>query len=795
MRNLKKSLALVLAVLMVFGLCTIGAGAAFKDSADIQYTTAVDVMAGMGILEGVGDDVFNASGNLTRAAAAKIVAYVGLGKAIAEKLPATEVFNDVKTSHWAAKYIAYLSTKGIINGYGNGNFGPEDSVTMLQFAKMLLGTAGYGKEGEYTGANWEITTMIHAEENGIFKNLKSTDLDRVITREEAALFAFNTMTNVNIQTYSATNGYADKKVNNATVTLGAEKYNYEAVSGVVTENQATGNKYTVIGGTKNLNIITDKDLIGHYVTAYYNNTLVAGTYYNVYSYEDVGTVKTYAAKDATNGLAKTLGVAAVTPIAPATDVVNTADYVNSFTNYKVDTTLASLTDALYGTYVLFGGKVVSFIADATYTVDKVTALPTATSDNVVFSALGAKDKTLVTGYENLDLKKNPYVNVVLIGSIYNLTPVTIVPAVTISKYSATTTTANGTTYTNLTIADGNNSGMSISTGFNTPYDFYVDMNGKLVGNVASATGVVAPDVYVTKTWSVLQPADQYGNVSTLYYAQTVDMAGEVKVYNVDADVNTALELMTPGSNIVDKLCSVTIYTSKGVEYATFTDVGTYSTLATAIAKTDLKIAANDYYASDVKFIWVDGDGSAIKTKVVDGRADVAVGSDVAYKAVADGTAFKVSYVIIDAALPATAGTTPLYSNGAVSNGTIALGATYAVYNGKDALEIVADANGAAVAQGFFSYEIQATGKYKLTAYAGAKQVDQKITRLYNGLLSTAGVADQDATDANIINLIPFSTVSTLAEIAALVADPTKAVNVSFTYANGKIANLYLISIS
>jgi hypothetical protein len=39
--------------------------------------------------------------------------------------------------HWAQYYIEDLFTKEIISGYENGNYGPEDSVTNAEFAKML----------------------------------------------------------------------------------------------------------------------------------------------------------------------------------------------------------------------------------------------------------------------------------------------------------------------------------------------------------------------------------------------------------------------------------------------------------------------------------------------------------------------------------------------------------------------------------------------------------------------------------------------------------------------------------
>ena len=73
MRNLKKTLCLVLALVFVLGLCTVGAAnVAFDDAEDITYTTAVKAMAGLGIIEGYPDGTFKPAQNVTRAEAAKV---------------------------------------------------------------------------------------------------------------------------------------------------------------------------------------------------------------------------------------------------------------------------------------------------------------------------------------------------------------------------------------------------------------------------------------------------------------------------------------------------------------------------------------------------------------------------------------------------------------------------------------------------------------------------------------------------------------------------------------------------
>lgn len=87
---MKKFLSMVLALVMAMSLVTVSAGAKdFNDSdkiSDIAYEEAVNVMSEMGIIDGYGDGNFQPQGTLTRGAAAKIIACMMLGKTTAEAL-------------------------------------------------------------------------------------------------------------------------------------------------------------------------------------------------------------------------------------------------------------------------------------------------------------------------------------------------------------------------------------------------------------------------------------------------------------------------------------------------------------------------------------------------------------------------------------------------------------------------------------------------------------------------------------------------------------------------------------
>ena len=135
----------VLALVLAFACAfTMFAGAAFTDQADIKVDSdVVDTLVSLGVIEGFEDGSFQPNGTVTRAQMAKMIYVLRTGNSDAS------AYNDDKTSftdigtHWARGYIKYCQSLNIIAGKSATKFDPNGNVTAQEAAKMLLVTLGY----------------------------------------------------------------------------------------------------------------------------------------------------------------------------------------------------------------------------------------------------------------------------------------------------------------------------------------------------------------------------------------------------------------------------------------------------------------------------------------------------------------------------------------------------------------------------------------------------------------------------------------------------------------------------
>lgn len=202
----KRMLASLLSIMMVFSLMTVPTYAAstydsddyiyaeklYNDvSADDSFYTALAILSRLDII--VGDDKgnFNPDNTITRAeAAAVVVRLTGMSDTYTGSQ--NTKFVDVPNSHWASGVIATANSMGIVEGYGNGYFGPEDPVKYEEIVTMIIRAMGYDPMVETRGNAWPGNYLSVASTIGV-KSTEGGSVGREAPRKVVASLLYSAL--------------------------------------------------------------------------------------------------------------------------------------------------------------------------------------------------------------------------------------------------------------------------------------------------------------------------------------------------------------------------------------------------------------------------------------------------------------------------------------------------------------------------------------------------------------------------------------------------------------------------
>ncbi len=191
MTNLKKTIAVVLAFAMIFSMGMISTFAYSDVEASTTVGEAVGILSNLGILTGFEDGTFKPDETVTRAQMAAIVCRTLGYESQAKSSAGTTIFNDVPGDHWAAGYINVAQSLNIINGYGDGNFGPEDKVTYEQAVKMIVCALNYDLVAQAKGG-YPTGYLSVASSEGITKSANGKVGDAA-KRSTVAVLVYNSL--------------------------------------------------------------------------------------------------------------------------------------------------------------------------------------------------------------------------------------------------------------------------------------------------------------------------------------------------------------------------------------------------------------------------------------------------------------------------------------------------------------------------------------------------------------------------------------------------------------------------
>ncbi len=491
MRNLKKILALVLALVMSFSL--LATANAFTDSQDIDgtYEEAVEVLSALKVFQGYENGSFQPKGEITRAEVAAIIYRIVTGDVTDKQVGIYADYNkfdDVKSTSWYAGYVNFCANAEIIKGYNATTFGPNDKVTGYQALAMILRAIGYDKNNEFTGSGWQVQTAAVGKKLGVTDNVNDGTLNTPATREVVAEILFQTILVPQVE-YTVAFGYQSYGQN----TLGYETFK---LVGAVSGADEWGRPAKVWKLDKDSDKVAESS----------DTTLVSLPYEAAASY-------TTAVDEC--DIAKDLGISNSAAIEAAyIDGVEVKTTERAVTTNLVGTINARATTSYVGaqgrqTYVYdMGVKGYRIVEINTYlakvvgvTAEKVDKNGHVTPAYVTFevyadnASVGAPKASVITATRNLIYNTADYVvgEYALVtvsesslagGKVATAEKTTAVATGVLRGYTASTTRVGEETYNDADLFVLGNA--KITDSYGKTYDVFVDQYGNVIGLVPTA---------------------------------------------------------------------------------------------------------------------------------------------------------------------------------------------------------------------------------------------------------------------------------------------------------------------
>ena len=196
---MKKIISLITVICLLVTVIAVPTFARFFDVADYAtYRTSVERLANFGIIGGMGDGTFNPHGELTRAQFARIAAVVaGLENEVIGN-SSVRRFSDVDVWHWANGYINTAARHGLITGYPDGTYLPEQPVNFAEAATIVLRLLGWTYED--LGHNWPFAYVNKARELGLVDGIPYNVLNPISRAEIATIIDRALFTQMNART-------------------------------------------------------------------------------------------------------------------------------------------------------------------------------------------------------------------------------------------------------------------------------------------------------------------------------------------------------------------------------------------------------------------------------------------------------------------------------------------------------------------------------------------------------------------------------------------------------------------
>ena len=154
---------------------------------------AVSILSELDIINGYEDGTFRPEGTVTRAELAKMIIHAMDKADVAEILKGETRFSDISVDAWYTGVVNVAVNNGFINGYPDGTFKPDQKVTFAEAATMIVKALGYTD----LNGTWPTNYIDKAAALNLFDNVEGVTPNTYVNREAAANMILNALNDEN----------------------------------------------------------------------------------------------------------------------------------------------------------------------------------------------------------------------------------------------------------------------------------------------------------------------------------------------------------------------------------------------------------------------------------------------------------------------------------------------------------------------------------------------------------------------------------------------------------------------
>ena len=183
---MKRISVLLLVIILSFGFISPVYSTAFDDIPDWETSNAVALLQNLGIITGFPDGTYRPDENFTRAQYCTMIVLFS-GITDYTAYEGFTIFPDVRGDHWARGYVnAAVRSLGIVTGFPDGTFRPDIPISYAQAVTALVRLLGYTDAD--VGLNWPHSYLVKANQMGLTNGINLGENDNISRGQSARMF-------------------------------------------------------------------------------------------------------------------------------------------------------------------------------------------------------------------------------------------------------------------------------------------------------------------------------------------------------------------------------------------------------------------------------------------------------------------------------------------------------------------------------------------------------------------------------------------------------------------------------